>query len=160
MSILFILYIDYAFTHTQHTVLRIAFYNKLYSFSQKILTCMLNLSIQPVFLLCRLTAGFHIRALVAIVLYSIFQPFNFFGSSDHFHSHLLLPTIIISQKARFITFILWNSFILSSIVLYPQYTDIINHILILNYSPLYGNDGWKPHSYRIQAVYCIHLLSE
>ena len=130
MSILFILYIDYSFTHTQHTVLRIAFYNKLYSFSQKILTCMLNLSIQPVFLLCRLTAGFHIRALVAIVLYSIFQPFNFFGSSDHFHSHLLLPTIIISQKARFITFILWNSFILSSIVLYPQYTDIINHILI------------------------------
>ena len=127
MSILFILYIDYSFTHTQHTVLRIAFYNKLYSFSQKILTCMLNLSIQPVILFCRLTAWLHIRALIAAVLYSVLQPFNFFGSPDYLHSHLLLPTIIISQKARFITLFCE---ILSSIVLYPQYMDIINHTLI------------------------------
>ena len=127
MSILFILYMDYSFVHIQYTVLRIAFYNKLYSLSQKILTCMLNLSVQPVILFCRLAAGLHIRALVAVVLYSVLQPFNFFGSSDHFHSHLLLPTIIISHKARFITLFCE---ILSSIVLYPQYADIINHILI------------------------------
>ena len=87
-------------------MLYITFYDKLYGLSQKILTCMLNLSIQPVILFCRLTAGLHIRALVAVVLYSVFQPFNLFGSPDYLHSHLLLPTIIISQKARFITFIL------------------------------------------------------
>ena len=127
MSILFILYMDYSFVHIQYTVLRISFYDELYSFSQKILACMLNLSIQSVILFCRLTAGLHIRALVAVVLYSVLQPFNFFGSSDHFHSHLLLPTIIISQKARFITLFCE---ILSSIVLYPQYMDIINHTLI------------------------------
>ena len=126
MSILFILYIDYSFAHIQYTVLRIAFCDKLYSFSQKILTCMLNLSIQSVILFCRLTAGLHIRALVAVVLYSVLQPFNFFGSSDHFHSHLLLPTIIISQKARFITFILWNSFL--SCIISPIYGYNQSHI--------------------------------
>ena len=114
-------------------MLYITFYDKLYGLSQKIFTSMLNLSIQPVILFCRLTAGLHIRALVAVVLYSVFQPFNLFGSPDYLHSHLLLPTIIISQKARFITLFCE---ILSSIVLYPQYMDIINHTLIKTF-PIY-----------------------
>ena len=67
-----------------------------------------------------------LRALVAVVLYSVLQPFNFFGSPDYLHSHLLLPTIIISQKARFITFILWNSFL--SCIISPIYGYNQSHI--------------------------------
>ena len=91
MSILFALYIDYSFAHIQYTVLRIAFYDKLYSLSQKILTCMLNPSVQQIILLCRLTTGLHIRALVTAILDSFLQPFDFFGSSNYFHLYLLLP---------------------------------------------------------------------
>jgi len=47
------------------------FYNKLYGLPQKFLTCMPDFPMQPVILLCRLTAGFQIRALVAVILYSL-----------------------------------------------------------------------------------------
>ena len=150
MSILFILYIVYSFIHIQYAMLYITFYDKLYGLSQKIFTSMLNLSIQPVILFCRLTAGLHIRALVAVVLYSVFQPFNLFGSPDYLHSHLLLPTIIISQKARFITFILWISFFSCIIsIIYGYNQSYISAYGIYNYfNPQFYIPKWDKMSIR------------
>ena len=120
--------------YIKYLVLCVIFYNKLYGFPQKFLTCMLNLPMQPVILLCRFTAGLQIRALVAVILYSVFQPFYLFSSSDYLHSYPLPPLTIISQKTQFITFILRNSFfycIISTIYGYNQ--SYISYYNIYNY---------------------------